>query len=149
MSRRWIAATACVLWLLGVEVLPNLHLAAHADDHTHAAGGAIVRVSLHETHEHRHADGRTHAHAAGEHEHADGARAHRRTIDAEQYQSAPSGHAASGIAHRAIALHRPPPPLLEPLPVDRAAWPIAAARDDRFTGARAIRPTARGPPALS
>lgn len=140
-TRRWVALTACFLWLLGAEVLPNLHLAAHDDDHTHEAGGAIVRVSLHETHEHRHGDGPSHTHAAD--------RAHGKRGDRLAISEAPSGHAASGIAHHAVALHRPPPPLLEPLPVDRAAWLLAAAHDDQYTPAFALRPTARGPPARS
>src|SRR5688500_12321504 len=40
--RRSIAVAACVLWLLGVEVLPNPPPAFHADDHTHGDAGAIV-----------------------------------------------------------------------------------------------------------
>ena len=50
--RRAIALMTCALWLLGVEVLPNLHLAFHHDDHTHAADGTIRGPQ--DEHEHGH-----------------------------------------------------------------------------------------------
>src|SRR5687768_4644764 len=56
--RKGFAVLACVLWLLGVEVLPALHLARHDDHHTHAADGAIVSVARGS---HRHDDGAVHA----------------------------------------------------------------------------------------
>ncbi len=217
--RRWFAATACVLWLLGVEVLPDLHLAFHADDHTHGADGTIVRVGAHggdadhdrdhtaahaergHGHEHGHGHGHGHDHghggvpealaalpadaplalapladdpladaplalaphageplapphdeAARDHGAAAGShhshRPHRdrgdRTLD-----HAPSAHTAAGVAHHAIALHRPPPPLLEPLPVLRAAWRLDHAPDSAIHDALRARPNARGPPATA
>ncbi len=70
--RRAFAATAALLWLLGVEVLPNLHLATHHHDHTHAVDGSIVRVGhAHEEFEPPHAhhdDGHHHPHDGG-HDH--------------------------------------------------------------------------------
>ncbi len=162
--RRWFAATACVLWLLGVEVLPNLHLAFHADDHTHGADGTIVHV-VHDEHEHEHehehdhhaahADAHHDAHADAHHDHDHdaapaGHRPHReRTDGASALDHAPSAHAAAGVAHHAIALHRPPPPLLEPLPVLRAAWRLEHEPERSLHDALRARPNARGPPATA
>jgi hypothetical protein len=135
--RRWFAATACVLWLLGVEVLPNLHLAFHADDHSHGADGTIV-------HDHDH--GAAHHHdGAGEHDAV--ARGDRDDHAGSTLDHAPSTHTAAGIAHHAIALHRPPPPLLEPLPVLRAAWRLEHEPARPLHDLSRALPNARGPPA--
>jgi hypothetical protein len=182
-----------VLWLLGVELLPDLHLAFHDDrDHTHAADGTIVRVEHERGHGHGRGHGHSHAHDSGHgHGHSHSLDAapeagvpravvgprsdqHPRPIvepvsraeapraalgtpphaDASADDAQPaidnqrgSDHAASGIAHHAIALHRPPPPLLEPLAVLRAAWRVELASDDQISHAPLARPTARGPPA--
>jgi hypothetical protein len=191
-----------VLWLLGVEVLPDLHRAFHADDHTHGADGTIVHVGVGagagaggdghdhgDDHDHGaghgHGDGHgvpaalaeappaddplapphdalAHALAADDaapaalvwredeaaHDHGAPAEPHRphrergdRTLD-----HAPSTHTAAGVAHHAIALHRPPPPLLEPLPVLRPAWRLEHAPDAALHDAQRARPNARGPP---
>ncbi len=145
--RRWFAATACVLWLLGVEVLPDLHLAFHADDHTHGHDGAIHHLAAHD-HDAAHA-----AHDHHDHDHGHGAvtpehRWRRDRTDGPSFDHAPSVHAAAGVAHHAIALHRPPPPLLEPLPVPRAAWRLEREPEAPFHGALRARPNARGPPAM-
>lgn len=67
--RRAFAATAALLWLLGVEVLPNLHLATHQHDHTHAVDGSIVQLGhAHEASEPPHA----HHDVAHHHPHDDG-----------------------------------------------------------------------------
>ncbi len=209
--RRWFAATACLLWLLGVEVLPDLHLAFHADDHTHGAEGTIVHAAAHHggrDHDAAHAEHDHHDHHApvmlaaapagellapahADHEHAlaaDGAeltalvwrapvaagdhgdhghhvaparahdahdahhahhahRSHRERRDgASTIDLAPSAHSAAGVAHHAIALHRPPPPLLEPLPVPRTAWQLEREPAPQLHDALRARPNARGPP---
>jgi len=138
-QRRTFAVTACLLWLLGVEVLPNLHLASHDDHHTHAADGTIVHVSFGE-HSHAHADGTVHA----DHDHD---RTQRHETNDQLAIDAPSGHAAAGIAHHAIALHDPPPPVLAPIAIDRLTWQIEHAPTDHLVATTALRPSARGPPA--
>jgi hypothetical protein len=143
-NRRAHAVLAAVLWLLGVEVLPNLHLASHADDHTHdATTGAIVRVTFAEP-AHAHADGTVHVHASLD---DNGAPAKRRTNGEHAFadDDVPNGHAAAGLAHRALALSQPPPPALAPLalpPNEFALAPVVAHLDSRALA----RPTARGPP---
>jgi hypothetical protein len=152
-QRRWLAATACLLWLLGVEVLPNLHLAFHADDHTHEADGTIVVVTTHEAeHAAAHAAERDHDHLHGlavDLDVDDGAaRARRdRTDGPATIELAPSAHAAAGALHHALALHRPPPPLVEPLAVVRAEWQIEHRPAGRIHDVLRARPNARGPPA--
>jgi hypothetical protein len=131
--RRVLALVACTLWLLGIEALPNLHLATHGDDHTHARDGSIVRPG-----EHRHGD--------VVHSHAPKPKPQRR-VPQLAFDDASSGHAAAGIAHHAIALHQPAPPLLAPLPVDRPLLHLEHAMIGVAPAIALDRPHARGPPA--
>ncbi|MDQ3367368.1 MAG: hypothetical protein M3680_18240 [Myxococcota bacterium] len=159
--RRTYAITAALLWLLGVEVLPNLHLATHRDDHTHVAGGTLVVVTFDE---HRHAGGHgadhddDHHHPHEHHDDPDHARAgaaataapavHRDRARRAKLaiESPASGHQAAGIAHHAIALHQPPPPALAPYVVPLVSAWRHAAPPDRIDITRTARPAARGPP---
>src|SRR5262245_15748294 len=108
-QRRAFAVAACVLWLLGVEVLPNLHLAVHHDDHTHAAYGTLGFTDD-DDHEHD-ADHADHDVDHGDADH-----------DIELDHPEPERHAAGGISHHAVALHHPPPLPLAPVEVARASW---------------------------
>src|SRR4051812_7563526 len=100
--RRAFALMTGVLWLLGIEVLPDLHLASHHGDHTHAADGTILtEVDDHDDHDHDDGD---------HHDHDDGDD-NQLAID----HPAHAHHQAGGISHHAVALHRPPPPLLAPV----------------------------------
>ena len=106
LRRRALAALAILLWIAGVEVLPNVHLAAHDDDHTHAPDGTIVRVVFEQPH--RHDDGTVHAHGGGDAggDVADHGAAKRKRGSARlAIDEAPAHHAAAGLAHRAVALH--------------------------------------------
>lgn len=158
--RRALAAVACLLWLLGVEVLPNLHLATHDDatPHVHTPGGMIVTVSFGAT-AHRHADGSVHAHAEPDGdlaEHAeptaddDEKREERDERDEREAQLAfdtpPDLHVAAGLAHRALALHDPPPPELEPVAPTRHVTLAIALVEDHPGYATPRTASARGPP---
>jgi hypothetical protein len=140
-NRKAVAVVAALLWLLGVEVLPNLHLGTHADDHTHAADGTIVsHAEAHHEHEHI-------ADHHAEPNHLGKLVRHREPKQRDQHAIENVSHAASGIAHHAVALHQPPPPLLAPLAVPHAtAWVHAAPTELVASNANA-RPNARGPPA--
>jgi hypothetical protein len=127
--RRTAAWLVCSLWLLAVEVLPNLHLLVHHDDHSHDDTGAIVA-----THDHDHG----HAAQAQHHDEA--------PHDWDDVDPFAPAHAAAGIAHHATALHQPPPPMLAPLPVELAASWIVHAPCEAPTTTQLARPTARGPP---
>lgn len=145
--RRAFAMITCLLWLLGVEVLPNLHLAAHdAATHEHTAAGTIVTVTF-GTAAHAH-DGSVHSHDA-----ADRAAELTRTAAREHHRNELaiddpiSAHVASGLAHHAVALHAPPPPLLAPLPVVQLVTNVVALPVGRVAVAFVATADARGPPA--
>lgn len=143
--RRAFALTALVLWLLGVEVLPGLHLATHEGDHTHAADGTIV------AHGHDHDDelarlhALAHAQAGTECLHA-GARRPAKRRGQLAIDRVPHGHAAAGIAHHATALLDPPPPITAPVWAPHAETWCHAAPTTRAPTATTARPSARGPP---
>jgi hypothetical protein len=129
--RRTAAWVVCLVWLVGVEVLPNLHLVGHRADHSHDASGAMVAQE--NDHEHGH------QHASAHHDEA--------PHDFDDVDPYTPGHAAAGIAHRAVALHQPAPSLLAPLPVELASWRIVHAPSVAVSTTQLARPTARGPPA--
>ena len=128
-----------MLWLLGVEVLPDLHLAGHEADHTHEPDGTIVRTTFGT---HAHADGVVHADHIDHEIERDHHRRH-----GDQLAIDHPAHGAAGIAHRALALHQPATPLLAPLPIARAMLWLEREPNERLTAADAARPAARGPPA--
>ena len=133
-----IALATIVAWLLGVEVLPNLHLAFHADDHTHGHGGTILAYHQRLAHALAHANG----------EHHDEPRDARESKELA-FDHAPHGHIAGGISHRAIALLDPPPPITTPIALPHADTWQHAAPNERIASTHAARPSARGPPAKS
>lgn len=147
--RQTVALATCLLWLVAVEVLPNLHLARHSDDHTHAAGGAIVHTRPTSTQEHEHG-GRTHRHAgtASETEqvHAQKPRARKRVAQLAFDDAHSSGHAAAGIPHHALAIIEPEPPAVEPLEAARGSWHIELAASQLVSASPLRCSLARGPP---
>jgi hypothetical protein len=145
--RRAVATIMCLLWLLGIEVLPNLHLASHdASTHEHTPAGTIVTVTF-GTAAHAH-DGTVHSHDA-----ADRAAELTRQAAREQHRDElaidgpVSTHVASGLAHHAVALHAPPPPLLAPLPVVQLVTNVVSLPAGRVDVAFVATADARGPPA--
>lgn len=130
-SRRAIAIIACALWLLGVEALPGVHLATHADDHTHAGDGSIVQRG-----EHRHGEV-VHSHAKPQ----------RKRHKQLAFDTAPSGHDASGLAHHAVAYSHARGAALAPLPVDQPYVLVEHALVGAAHSFALHRPSARGPPA--
>lgn len=160
--RRAFALSVAVLWLLAVELLPNLHLAFHHDDHTHRDGAIVAtrRPLVVVSNGHTHAGDHDHDGAAADHQHGDRvAELEARLLAHEQqaprrrrtpqlaFDEAPSGHTAGGIAHRDLALQQPPPPLLVPVSAPHADLWVHAVPVDRPFSVDTRRPTARGPPA--
>ena len=139
--RQAFAVTAALLWLLGVEVLPNLHLGTHdRHQHTHSADGSIVAhaddadAELERLHQLAHRQAGTKC-------------LHKKPQrDRLAYHAPVSGHAAAGIAHHATALLDPPPPITTPASVPHAETGRFAAPTARTAIAHAARPSARGPP---
>ncbi|MEO8705502.1 MAG: hypothetical protein ABI867_36060 [Kofleriaceae bacterium] len=142
-ERRRIAMWTCLLWLLGAELLPALHQADHDDQHTHAPDGSIIRLQL-EQHFAAHEAGLSHHHhPTPSAKRAPRPRRPRSELPAIEHAN---GHAANGIAHHAVALHRPAPPLLQPLPAAPLEWRVVDVRETQVALAPLARPTARGPP---
>jgi hypothetical protein len=99
--RRRIAVATCVLWLVAVELLPNLHLAFHAEDHSHEPDGTITLRSA--AAGSRAARAHAEAHARGvDHDHAD----HHSELayEPDDAEPAPAG-SASDPAATAIDAH--------------------------------------------
>lgn len=153
--RRAFALATCVLWLLAIEVLPNLHLGRHDDHHTHADDGTIVRLD--DDHDHGH--GYSHGHAIdgaardddhdvdhADDDHADDDHADHDLPDQPAIDHLPRGHAAGGIAHHITALHQPPAPPLAPVDVERMEWRVAAEPQAITHRIGLTRPSARAPP---
>ena len=140
--RARIALAACVLWLGGVEALPALHEALHGAlaPHRHD-GGSIVVVSFEAT-THRHSDGTVHYASVRPH------RGDKPVRDGRPHASDAAGHAA-GLAHHAAAIAPAPPPVLEPLPVDRRPTLLAIAPTAGAVSLDPLAATARGPPAFA
>jgi len=142
-TRARLALVACVLWLVGVEVMPALHEGLHdrLAPHRHE-GNSIVTVSFEDT-THRHPDGSIHFVAPR----ASHGKAPRDRARRDELPDA-SGH-ADGLAHHAAALASPPPPSTRPLPIDRRPRTVAVARAVAFVTQDPLTATARGPPAIA
>jgi hypothetical protein len=146
-SRATMALVAIALWLAGVELLPNAHLARHEADHTHDTSGAVVRSSagaesrtIRYSHARRSAKAERHSHAV---KWSPNNRAQAQLVDAGH-----GAHDASGLAHRAVALQEPAPPITRPVPVEQLlAWVITDVTTDRILDTELAQPSARGPPA--
>ena len=138
--RRHIAIVAALLWLLGIEVLPNVHLGTHDRHHAHAVDGTIIT--------HADADAeleRVHrlAHRQAGTKCLHGSKPQR---DQLAYHAPTGGHAANGIAHRATALLDPPPPITTPATAPEPSTWLHTEPHARTSIAHATRPSARGPP---
>ncbi len=128
--RRGLAIVACLLWLLGTEVLPAVHLAHHDDHHTHGANGAVVDVD-HGDHHHAVAK------SSAEHRERDLAQL---AID----HPVEPGHQAGGVAHHAVAVLQAAPPALPPvIQLEAHVVPTVVALPAIAIGTQ---PSARGPP---
>src|SRR5438067_932657 len=130
-QRRMVAAAACLLWLLGVEALPAVHMATHDGHHTHAADGSIVATD--DDHDHDAPDDDFY-----------GIDQRSRATPITAFDHPEHAHAANGLAHHAVALQQPAPPLLAPLPIAPPALPVVFAILDQIASAHVARPTARG-----
>ena len=131
--RTALALVAAVLWLAGVELVPNLHLALPASlaAHTHDGDTTVFTP-------HHHADGSEHRVVMRA-----GHRVHARTAHALALELE---HGAHSLAHHAAALQPAPAPLLVPLPIDRRPLLAAAIAIIEPSSRVVPRATARGPP---
>jgi hypothetical protein len=140
--------------VIGFELLPNAHLLLHAHlaphTHGHDAGAApiVTRSPVvsggHDGAVHRHDDGTLHSH---EHDEPPEPGDLRPRLELRPYAPEPIGHGAHSLAHRDLASHEPPPPVVAPTPVLGPALdpPAIAAAEPRSR--RPATSRARGPPA--
>ena len=138
-ARACMALAACLMWLTCVEVLPALHQGLHdrLAPHRHDSGSIVV-VSFEDT-THRHPDGSIHfvaprSRGAG-----------KLRCDGRPGASDARRH-ADGLAHHAAALAPAPPPITQPLPIDRRPSALAVARSIELVARDPLAATARGPP---
>ena len=132
-TARTLALVAALLWVAGVELVPNLHLALHTSLAAHSHDGDTTVFAPH-----RHADGSEHrvVMRAGHRVRTHGARDLALELE----------HGAHSLAHHAAALQPAPAPILTALPIDRrptVAPEIAISEPSSRVVPRA---TARGPP---
>ena len=134
MTRRRLALAAALLWLLGIELLPNLHVALHDDlaPHTHVAGGIVFTVTYGEP-IHVHPDGTIHRPA-------------RPTRDRDAIGT---HHGDGSLAHHAAAIAPLPPPITKSLPIDRHAMIVAIATGVDLVSLDPLAASARGPPLVA
>jgi hypothetical protein len=131
-THRTLALAALVLWLAGVELVPNVHLALHDALAEHVHEGDVMVFA----HGHVHRAISTHR----------GARAPRDKRAADRDLALRLAHGAHSLAHHAAALQPAPVPILAPLPVDRRPL-ILAECTIVAPGARPLpHANARGPP---
>ncbi|MBA3459540.1 MAG: hypothetical protein H0T46_06240 [Deltaproteobacteria bacterium] len=144
MTRRQLAIIACLLWLVGVELLPAIHQASHDElaPHRHDSGGMVITVSFGAP-AHRHVDGVEHEHAAPVVRYAPVRPKH---DGKSRMTDGAAGDHAAGLAHHAVALLAPPPPMLTPLPVDRRPTSVKPLPIRIPSSATVPEAAARGPP---
>lgn len=128
-SRRSLVLAAAVLWLVGVELGPNLHLALHDHLAPHTHLGESIAFA------HRHADGTIHR----------AARPNRRRTPSDL--AVQLEHGAHALAHHATGVVPTAPTLVVALPVDRRPTLVVAAASAPLASLPSARATARGPPA--
>jgi hypothetical protein len=128
-----LALCAAVLWLLGVELVPNLHLALHASLAAHSHEGDTTVFTPH-----RHADGSEHRIVMRAGHRVRTRSAHDLAVQLE--------HGAHSLAHHAAALQPAPAAILAPLPIDQRPTVVAEIAIIVPSSRDVPRATARGPP---
>ena len=139
-TRARLALIACVLWLVGVEIMPGLHEALHDHlaAHTHDGGGMVVKVSFGSEPTHRHADGTIHRGADP-----------RPGKQRDTLLGNLLAHGQNSLEHHAAALQPTAAPIVHPLPVDRRPTTVVAVAAPTLVSRSVPEAAARGPPATA
>ena len=171
MTRRRIALVLTILWIVGFELMPWLHIALHdhLPHHHHDANGADIvdddhdaAVDEHAAHHDDDLDAEADEHAADHdddldaevdehgapvhlaHSHAH----HHHSRDAEVTLLRALEHGRHSFAHHGIAVPVPAPVITTPLPVDRRPITLAIVEQPAWISAPVPEASARGPPAF-
>jgi len=164
MNRRRVALLLAILWIVGFELVPWLHIALHDHlaPHHHDANGADIaddhdaQVDEHApahhddvTHDDDDLDAEVDEHGVPVHLAASkAAEGHGAVPDAEARLSAALAHGAHSLAHHGIAVPVPTPAITSPLPVDRRPITLAEIDQPAWLSAAIPEASARGPPAF-
>jgi len=137
--RARIALALCLVWIVGFELGPWLHVALHDHlaPHHHTAFGEVV-----DDHDR---DAEVDEHGASVHDHDRAAAPHTIT-DADAHLLAALAHGAHSLEHHGVAVPPPAPPVLHPLPIDRRPTFVAAVVAIAPLATPVARALARGPP---
>lgn len=168
--RRGLAVLGCLIWIVGFELLPNIHvgLHAHLSEHSHGSGSTArattFAVQSHRDHrrrgrEHSHHHGNGHGthhgvNGAGHHDDQSGApHAHGETswsqslvASALPLHSSPLEHGDHSLAHRDMAATTPLPVMTHPVPTTARLIPRDEVVEQAPRSRRLANPLARGPP---
>jgi hypothetical protein len=139
--RQRIALALCVLWVVGFELMPWMHVAMHERiaPHYHDANGTTIYLAEGAPEP---AGGHVHTHVyprLPEH-HA------KHKPDGQSRLVGALHHGENTLAHHGIAVPVPPPVWLTPLPVDRRPLTLARVVAHEPISREAVRAVARGPP---
>jgi hypothetical protein len=159
MTRRRVALSLAILWIVGFELLPWAHIALHAHlaPHHHDANGADILddhdalVDEHAPVHHDDDDLDAEVEEHGVPVHLAASRAdedHDGVPDAEAHLRAALDHGAHSLAHHGIAVPVPAPAVTTPLPVDHRPITLAIAEQPAWRSAAIPEAAARGPPVL-
>jgi len=164
MKRRRVALSLAILWIVGFELVPWLHIALHGHlaPHHHDANGADIlddHDALVDEHAPAHHDDAHHddddldsevdEHGVPVHLAASKAAEERDiTRDGEAHLFAALEHGAHSLAHHGIAVPVPAPVVTSPLPVDRRPITLAEIDQPAWLSAAIPEASARGPPAF-
>jgi hypothetical protein len=144
-----------VLWILAIEVMPNLHLATHDRmPHHHDASGAIVLDTPVDApaisrHVHTHvfpyiSRAEATALASGR-----AKKPPSRKRRSEHGWKAPLDHGDNSFAHRTAAVKSPDRAVTTPISVGFVATYVVCEKPGILYSIAAARPRARGPPTLT
>ena len=135
--RARIALALCLVWIVGFELGPWLHVALHDHlaPHHHTALGTVI-----DDHD-RDAEVDEHGVATTDH-----AAAPHHAADPYAHLRAALAHGAHSLEHHGVAVPPPAPPVLHPLPVDRRPILVAAVVAIAPLQTPVAHARARGPP---
>lgn len=156
MTRPRIALVLTIVWIVGFELMPWLHIALHEHlpHHHHDANGADIvdddhdaEVDEHAAHHDDDVDAEVDEHGAPVHL-AHSQAHHHPSHDAEVALLRALAHGRHSFAHHGIAVPVPAPVITTPLPVDRRPITLAVVEQPAWISAPLPEASARGPPAF-